>query len=319
MTQDTIFVSIASYCDSELPYTVQNALDNAKHIDKLRFGIVDQQEKEHRMRFTDEAARQIRYLRIEPEESRGACWARAVAMTLYGGEDWFFQIDSHMMFDKDWDEYFIEQWHECRKQAKKPLISSYPHSYEFKDGKRVKCRATEGALAHIVPKTHSFEEGHLALAFNAVPFDTDTPVRGFHIGAGCLFAPGHFVSEVPYDPFGYFTGEEQALALRAFTRGWDIFHPPKLPVYHLYDTATNPIKRKKHWDEASDKVRAERWWDKDKRAKQRFQQLVDNEPMGIYGAGRRRTVQDYADFCGVDYKTKTLTETARVGPWVKEE
>jgi hypothetical protein len=124
---------------------------------------------------------------------------------------------------------------------------------------------------------------------------------------------------VPYDPCAYFTGEEQALALRAFTRGWDIFHPPNLPVYHLYDTGDGSVVRTKHWDEAADKDRAVRWWERDKQAKTRFQQLVDSRPMGIYGAGRRRSVEDYAAFCGVDYKTKTLTETARVGPWANKE
>ena len=315
----TIFISIASYCDPELPYTIQNAFDTVSKADRLRIGVVEQQTEERRLRFDENAAPFIRYLRVEPNQSRGACWARSVAMTLYDGEDWFFQIDSHMMFEKDWDEYFIEQWHEARKQARKPLLSSYPHAYEIKNGERVKLKATEGALVHIVPSTHSFEDGHLALAFNAVPFDTTKPVRGFHIGAGCLFAPGNFVSEVPYDPCAYFTGEEQALALRAFTRGWDIFHPPNLPVYHLYDTGDGSVARTKHWDEAADKDRAVRWWERDKQAKTRFQQLVDSRPMGIYGAGRRRSVEDYAAFCGVDYKTKTLTETARVGPWANKE
>lgn len=315
----TIFVSIASYCDPELPYTIQNALDNASSVERLRIGVVEQHTEEARLRFDEHAAPYIRYLRVDPAHSRGACWARSVAMTLYEGEDWFFQIDSHMMFEKDWDKYFIEQWHECRKQSKKPLISSYPHAYELKDGKRIKLKATEGALVHVVPETHSFEEGHLALAFNAVPFDTTKPVRGFHIGAGCLFAPGNFVSEVPYDPYAYFTGEEQALALRAFTRGWDIFHTPNLPVYHLYDTGNGSVTRPKHWDETADKERQVRWWERDKQAKTRFQKLVDSHPMGIYGAGRRRSVADYAEFCGIDYKTKTLTKTARVGPWATEE
>ena len=46
---------------------------------------------------------------IDPLQARGPCWARSLAMSLYAGEDWFFQIDSHMDFDPHWDERLITQ------------------------------------------------------------------------------------------------------------------------------------------------------------------------------------------------------------------
>ena len=57
--------------------------------------------------------------------------------------------------------------------------------------------------------------------FEGVGVEVDTPVAGFHVAGGCVFAPGRIVNEIPYDPLLYFHGEEQALALRAWTRGWD--------------------------------------------------------------------------------------------------
>ena len=90
-----------------------------------------------------------------------------------------------------------------------------------------------------------FEPDHPVLGFEAHPVDRDEPVPGFHVGAGCLFAPGQFVQAFPYDPYFYFHGEEQALAARIFTHGWDIFHVPGQPVYHLYNTP-NSVHRRGH-------------------------------------------------------------------------
>ena len=109
--------------------------------------------------------------------------------------------------------------------------------------------ATDKILAHVVKPGALFEPDHPVLGFEAHPLDRDQPVPGFHVGAGCLFAPGTFVQAFPYDPWFYFHGEEQALAARLFTHGWDIFHVPGLPVYHLYNNAESGAPpRPMHWD-----------------------------------------------------------------------
>jgi hypothetical protein len=51
------------------------------------------------------------------------------------------------------------------------------------------------------------------------------PMRVRFLAAGFLFTPGRFVREVPYDPELYFTGEESAMTVPAFTNGYDLFHP----------------------------------------------------------------------------------------------
>ena len=57
------------------------------------------------------------------------------------------------------------------------------------------------------------------------------------------------MSEVPYDPELYFHGEEITLAIRAFTHGYTLFHPPEHVLWHEYTR----YYRQKHWD---DHVRA---------------------------------------------------------------
>ena len=149
------------------------------------------------------------------------------------------------------------------------------------------------------------------LSFQAQPVEGTQPLPAFHVGAGCLFAPGRIVQEVPYDPWLYFHGEEQALALRLYTRGWDLWHMPGLPVRHLYNAAgSGAPKRPLHWDSAEDAQRGTRWWTREQRARARLAALVAGEDLGVYGIGTERTLAEFATFSGIDYRARTLAAQA---------
>jgi len=55
-------------------------------------------------------------------------------MTLYAGEDWFFQIDSHMSFDTGWDETLVG-WAERLSAGRTGVaISAYPNPFVLENG-----------------------------------------------------------------------------------------------------------------------------------------------------------------------------------------
>ena len=315
MKSNTIFISIAAYCDEPLAATVQDALNKAKYPDKLRFGIVEQRELSKRLVLTKEQRKTIRYTGIDPVESRGLNWARACCMALYCGEDWFFQIDAHMVFEQDWDEWFVNKAIECLEFSNKPIISSYPKSYTLVNG-QPKIHPEQGVKAHVIRPmvdAANFKPDNYTLAFEAILINTVYPLPGFHMGCGCMFTSGRFVYEMPYDPQFYFEGEEQALAVKAYTHGWDILHVPNMPIYHLYARET----RLSHWEGNADAERGDNWWVLKEQAIKRLTQLVSGEDLGIYSLGTKRSLKDYADFCGIDYTTATLNEKAFRGPWIQ--
>jgi hypothetical protein len=317
LDSDTIFISIASYCDPLLKATIEDACAKAIYPDRLRFGVVEQTDLALRLALADmPQAKQIRYLAIDRSHSRGVCWARNVAMSLYQQEDWFFQIDSHMLFKHGWDINLLQSAQECAEINPDFAISSYPNPFNIVDGIPTPQAVTDKILAHVVRGDCQFTE-FLGLGFTAMGVDQDTPVKGFHLGAGCLFAPGRLVSLFPYDAQIYFEGEEQTMAARLFTHGWDIFHVAGLPIYHLYERADAP-SRPKHWGEAENVERQQKWYDLSASAKKRVNEILRNEgDFGIYGLGQVRTMQEYAALSGIDYINQQLSETARNGFWGK--
>lgn len=309
---ERIFISIASYCDPLLAFTIKSAISQASDPSRLRLGVVEQQWPEARLSLPATwAEHSVSWLRVHALEARGPCWARALAMTLYQGEDWYFQIDSHTWFEPGWDQRLIDWGHRCAALNPRHILSCYPNPFTLRDGQPFAQVVGDKVLAHVVSDSQQFDARHPVLLFEGVPVASDRPVPGFHVGAGCLFAPGRFVQELPYDPFLYFHGEEQAMALRAFSQGWDIFHVPGMPVYHLYHRpgeATRPL----HWTPEHDAQRSLRSAALTEAANRRLAELVwQGRDLGVYGLGRQRTLEEFAAFSGIDYAARRIGGNAR--------
>lgn len=306
-----IFISIASYCDPLLGFTVERAIVTAAAPGRLHFGVVDQSPAGARHMVSLGGGARLSQVRIAASEARGPCWARALAMTLYDGEEWYLQLDSHMDFDPGWDERLVAQAAALGAPQRPLVISTYPEAFRFENGEPVRVSSEGGVLAQAVQAGCSFDPGHPVLTFVACAVAGEAPLPAFHVGAGCLFAPGRITQAVPYDPWLYFHGEEQALALRLFTHGWDLFHVPGLPVRHLYNDANaGAPARPLHWDEAHDAGRDVRWWALEQRSRARLADLVAGRDLGVYGLGSARSVADFAAFSGIDYATRTLAPAA---------
>jgi hypothetical protein len=317
ISDQTIYVGIASYRDPMLFSTIQDASEKAHRPQNLRFGVVEQEVAQQRLKKAEcGTPAPIRYLGIDPSESRGACWARALGMTLYENEDWYFQIDAHMLFEPGWDQKLIEETQRCMEHGPKVILSSYPNGFTIRAGKRVPIVTTCKVLGHALLPDQTMQMQDPLLSFSAVSVDSDVPVRGFHLAAGCLFTRGEFVRQVPYDPQIYFQGEEQTLAVRAFTHGWDIWHPAGLPIYHLYNVPNGKSRRATHWQDDGIEGRTVRWQELDARSRRRARELLYEERSeGAYGLGKDRTLSEYAEFSGLDYRRRTISRHAYAVRW----
>lgn len=312
----TIFISIAAYCDPLLAFTIRSARAQASDPSRVFIGVVEQQVSGQALLLDDEWSRQhVRFTRVDALEARGPCWARSLAMALYQGEDWYLQTDSHMWFEPGWDERLVAWGQWCEARNSRSLISCYPNPFEMVDGKPVSRAVTQRVLAFAVQATSEFTPEHPVLMFECVGVERDEPELGFHVGGGCLFAPGYIVEDLPYDPRLYFHGEEQAFALRAWTHGWDIYQIPGMPISHLY-TQPGSSPRPMHWTPEQDQRRAVRSAALEKAAQLRLAAMLwADADLGAYGLGRTRTLADFAAFSGIDYAARTIAPKARKARW----
>lgn len=309
-TSPTIFISIASYLDPMLFFTLNDAVAKAARPELLSLGVVDQHGEDQRAAIAAlPFARRVRYVHLHPQDTLGVSWARSTAFSLYDGEAFLLQVDSHTLFEPGWDER-LRALHAklCRRSAK-PIISTYPYRFDMVDGKP-RYTPGEGRTA-LVLRPHPEKKlapDDAVLRFMARHLFTDEPVMGCHVSAGFLFAAGSFVEEVPYDPYLYFHGEEQSLAVRAFTRGWDIFHPLATPVYHLYKTEGTPYETH-HWHGELDARRAFASSYLTERARLRLNRLLMGDGLpGAYGLGTVRSMAQYAELSGIDYARQTISD-----------
>lgn len=307
---DTIFVSVASYRDPMLRFTLTSALTRAARPGRVHVGVVEQGLAAERLQLHADWAAGIRWTRIDAAEARGPCWARALAMALYEGEDWYLQVDSHTWFEPGWDERLVRQAAALCAEEPRTLLSCYPNPFVMRGSQPFGHVVTRGVLAHALRDDCRFDPAHPVLMFEGVPVETHEPLPALHVAAGALFAPGCFVQELPYDPQLYFHGEEQSIALRAYTRGWRLLHPPAMPLFHLY-TEAGAAPRPLHWDAGSEAARRGTAARLMQRANERLRALLwEGSDLGIYGLGQARSLDEYAEFSGIDYRRRRISPRA---------
>jgi len=280
-----IFIQIASYRDPQLIPTIKSALENANKPDNLVFGIARQFHPDDKFDDLSEYSsdERFRVLDIPYNESKGACWARNQIQQVYNKEAYTLQIDSHMRFAPNWDVEMIKMVKDLQKKGyKKPLLTGYVSSFDPDNDPNGRTQEPwRMAFDRFIP------EGAVFFLPETIPDwrNLTEPVTARFYSAHFCFTLGKFAKEVQHDPEFYFHGEEISIAARAYTHGYDLFHPHKVLIWHEYTRKG----RVKQWDDDS------QWVDKNNFAHKKNRSLFsmdDEENMnhGKYGFGKVRSL-----------------------------
>lgn len=293
----TIFVSVVAYRDPELENTIRSAVENASGKESIKFGIIQQDIEVMDTSFIPYYSLTL----LHPKHARGVGFARSKAMSLYTDEEYYLQVDSHTRFSKDWDIKCIEQLKFCQdfSRNKKIILSSYPPPYSVnKDGSSFIHTVSTDELPVEPTKQIAWlrtdnQWGAKRVDFNDKEYKM--PELSNTILAGFVFAPGEIVKEIPYDPEISFFGEEICFAMRAWTRGWDIYSPSIPIVYHFY--RRNGYK--KIW---SDEIRREVNWEQIQEiSKNKQEKVLRGIEQGTFGFGDFRHIKQYEKFVGYNF------------------
>jgi hypothetical protein len=243
----------------------------------------------------------FRILNVLYSASTGVCWARNQVQQLYDGETYTLQIDSHMRFEKDWDETLINMLKGLQEEGyKKPLLTGYVSSYDPDND-------PEGRVTE--PWRMVFDrftpEGVVFFLPEVIPGwkELTKPIRTRFYSAHFCFTLGEFSLEVQHDPEYYFHGEEISIAVRAFTHGYDLFHPHRIVLYHEYTRKG----RTKQWDD--DKT----WYLKNNTSHSKNRKVlgIDGEKYEDdlkYGFGKERTIRDYEKYSGILFERRSVQQ-----------
>ena len=298
-----IFVQIASYRDPQLVPTIKSMLENAKKPKNLVIGVCRQYHPDDKFDSLEEYKndKRFRVLDILYSESKGVCWARNQVQQLYKGEEYTLQIDSHMRFEKNWDDEFIKMVKQLQKKGyKKPLLTGYVSSFNPDNDPQERIRDPwRMAFDRFIP------EGAVFFLPETIPNwnQMTEPVTARFYSAHFAFTLGEFCNEVQHDPEFYFHGEEISIAARAYTWGYDLFHPHKVLIWHEYTRKG----RTKQWDDDKEWVR------KNEHSHKKNRQLfgMDGEKMidmGKYGFGKIRTLSDYEKYSGLLFSKRAVQQ-----------
>lgn len=340
---NSIYVQIASYRDPELIPTLDNLIKKSKMPSNLRIAVCWQHGTDETLpMFINAGYRELAKERIPKVnnypvitlikdeaivelmdvnyyEARGACWARNQLNQLYDGEKYTLQLDSHHRFIKDWDTILIDMLENLRSKSKKPLLTAYLPSFNPQNDPAERIQAPwRMTFDRFIPQGPIFYLPETIPNFESL---TEPVPSRFFSGHFC-FADGSLITEVEYDPYLYFHGEEQSFAVRAYTAGYDLYHPHKVIAWHEYTRNG----RNKNWDDHTNNAKKEGkiekdWCERNIESHQRYRVLfgMDGEKpesidFGKYGFGTERTLRDYEEYAGLSHKfrgisTETLNKT----------
>jgi hypothetical protein len=302
----SIFVQIASYHDYELPKTILNAIEQSSGKHKIHFGIHNSYHEPNHIHIPNVTV--IEHIKISVVESQapnniGVGASRTLANSLYAGEDYYFQIDSHTRLAKDWDIGLVN----CLKtyQAcgiEKPLITAYPAAYHYDD-----CLMEHIATNYGVTNIGFHERPDFS--DNYIPHQTAIPLTTGvtnSVSAGFIFTTGDF-HKIAVNKKMAFWGEEILIAARAFTNGYDLLVPNKQYVFHLYyaqDKSFQHNLRRHVWkDWPTEHSEA------DAISKAEIKRIFTEQIVGDQELGTVRTLDEFAEFAGLDFRTGKVIQT----------
>lgn len=305
---ETIFVSIASYRDVLCSTTISDLYNKAKNPENIFVGICQQNKEDD----TDcvspdfQFRKNISIIKLKHTDAKGPTWARYICSTLYNGQDYFLQIDSHTLFAKDWDIKLINMIKtiQINSDNKNIILSHYPRGYED-----IITNETDDDVTSIHKCLYN-ERGMISMDGARFRKKESLPTKNAFVAAGFIFAPSKWLQDVPFDPtLDYlFVGEEMLLAARTFTSGWDVFTPNDNIVYHKYTRE----KENKIWNDI--KYSDDKAFEKTKiilKLKEIPENLDEETKLEIqkYGLGVVRPLEDFYKLIGFDINTRTCGAT----------
>lgn len=254
MVNKKIYVSIASYRDPFLQRTIDSLYCTARNPENITVGCFVQAFPEELPTLVplNRYGYSVYYETQQPgtvfsvTECRNKClkW-------LDSSYDYVLQVDSHTTFDVGWDTFLIEFI--CKLNDEKAILSSILPTFGVKsDGNEVWVK--QDAIRVVYPDEQVTKYAFMNSYDIVFPIKFGKPLankdyaNGWYLSGHFIFSSSKYFLQIPQPSWVLFWGEEVVNSIRAYTAGWNVYIPEKLPLYHLDQNITE-IDRPRLWQD----------------------------------------------------------------------
>lgn len=139
----SIYVAVPTEYDPEIFYTIKDIVLNSSDPSSIFIGVACMTDLEYFNKIKNEFKTfkniTIKHFSTEIKENVGVGAGRKNALSMYSGQDYILQIDSHTMLSKNWDIVLLKLFKEAIKETKnkKTILTSYLPAYvhTIRDGR----------------------------------------------------------------------------------------------------------------------------------------------------------------------------------------
>ena len=259
-----IYVSIASYRDSQCPITLyqlfskasnpnniyvmiccQNSSDDTDPLDYSQLNLSPEQNTLYQEWIQDH----VSIFDMKHTDARGPVLARyhcsrmildLLELEFNKKQSFFLQIDSHMRCLDKWDLLIKGMYDECvfQNNHNKIILSQYPMEYDVANDKisdNYKTKTSHACYGN-------FDSNNMLIPTSTLISIPDNYREVSVAAAGVLFADVELLRDVPYDSsLDYlFMGEELLYSVRAWCQNYKIYTPRMNVFFHFYERSNHP-------------------------------------------------------------------------------
>jgi hypothetical protein len=299
----SIFIQMASYHDFELGKTILHAIKQGSKKHEIHFGVFNCYYQNNDIYIPN--VENLKIIEKEAPFGVGVGKSRNIANSLYDGQDYYLQVDSHTRFKENWDEFLISQIKGYQEIGiKKPLLTTYPGTYRYNDNLEEVIDWGDSVTAiYLGDDPEQFKDTFIP-GQRAV--STEGSILSKSISAGSIFSIGEF-ADTDFNDKIAFWGEEIFVAAQSWTRGFDLIIPSIQQIFHLYYETDSRMQKsggRRHvWKDFPELFKA-----MDIESKAEIKRIFKENIIGKNALGSVRTLKEFEVYSGLDFTNGTITE-----------
>ena len=231
---EKIFVSIASYADTQLIPTIEDLLTQASNPSRVTIGVHIQDTEESYQKLLDRQFPNLKVIFTPKSESRGVVWARnRIKNELLADETYFLQIDAHSRFKKNWDNILINQYESIEEE--KVILTTYPNSFSIADEQQEYLKVDRYSPLRIRKFLTDRPKDNRLKPENRPTLKDYEVVETKWCAAGFLFTKAGWTRDVQIPDQVKFNGEEDLMTFLSFLKGYKLRLASEATVWHCYN------------------------------------------------------------------------------------